>query len=204
MENRLTHRSCLVYVYSNHPLVHQIIRRALTSMPYCIKRFPPAQGEGVAESRCLLIVDACSVEEWLKIVVHQGFRLKRPVLVLADGLNSRDEQLCLAYLGVSGIVSITRLEDDLGAALDSVLAGSLWMSGSASNVSVKGIRGLEKIFGVNLTSRERQIAAFLYKQFSNKEISQVLRISERTVKFHVSNIFQKLKVKTRKEIKSVA
>ncbi|MBI2956919.1 MAG: helix-turn-helix transcriptional regulator [Acidobacteria bacterium] len=53
---------------------------------------------------------------------------------------------------------------------------------------------------LSLTKRERQVMEFLLRRFSNKEIAEIIGISERTVKFHVSNILTKLQVNSRDEL----
>ncbi len=49
----------------------------------------------------------------------------------------------------------------------------------------------------DFTVRERDVLKLLAEGFANKEIAQRLSISEKTVKTHVSNIFQKLGVQDR-------
>ncbi|MEK4486128.1 response regulator transcription factor [Psychrobacillus sp. FSL H8-0484] len=48
-----------------------------------------------------------------------------------------------------------------------------------------------------LTEREKEVLFELVKGLSNKEISEVLFISDKTVKIHINNIFRKLNVKSR-------
>lgn len=49
----------------------------------------------------------------------------------------------------------------------------------------------------NLTKREREVALEAAKGNSNKEIARVLSISERTVKAHLTSVFDTLKVRDR-------
>lgn len=51
-----------------------------------------------------------------------------------------------------------------------------------------------------LSPREQTILELLLRNLSNKEISAELKISERTVKFHVSNILSKYKVQRRADL----
>lgn len=51
-----------------------------------------------------------------------------------------------------------------------------------------------------LTRREKQIAELIRKGLSNREIAEELYISETTVKKHVSNIFEKLEICSRKDL----
>ncbi len=48
-----------------------------------------------------------------------------------------------------------------------------------------------------LTKRERQIFEYLMQNYSTKEIASLLRISEKTVRNHISNVIIKLDVKGR-------
>lgn len=51
-----------------------------------------------------------------------------------------------------------------------------------------------------LTTREKEIVSYLIEGLTNKEIGQKLFISEFTVKTHVKNIYEKMKVKNRVEL----
>lgn len=48
-----------------------------------------------------------------------------------------------------------------------------------------------------LTGREKEIFTLLTKNKTTKEIAKVLKISEKTVRNHISNTMQKLGVKSR-------
>jgi len=51
----------------------------------------------------------------------------------------------------------------------------------------------------NLSKREQEVVSFLLKGKSNKQIALQLGIAESTVEFHLSNIYNKLDVKSRTE-----
>ena len=48
-----------------------------------------------------------------------------------------------------------------------------------------------------LTNRERDVFVLLVNNKSTKEIAQILNISEKTVRNHISNVMQKLDVNSR-------
>ncbi len=48
-----------------------------------------------------------------------------------------------------------------------------------------------------LTSREKEIFEYLIENYSTKEIAEILKISEKTVRNHISNVMQKLGTKGR-------
>jgi two-component system, NarL family, response regulator YdfI len=52
---------------------------------------------------------------------------------------------------------------------------------------------------LGLTPREIEVLVRLSSGLGNRAIAQALQISEHTVKFHISSIFQKLDVSTRTE-----
>ncbi len=56
---------------------------------------------------------------------------------------------------------------------------------------------------LKLTIQERKILGFLERGKTNKEISDELNISLSTVKSHVSSIFSKLKIRSRKELLNI-
>ncbi len=53
---------------------------------------------------------------------------------------------------------------------------------------------------VKLTRREEEVLAGLMKSLANKEIASNLNLSERTVKFHVSSLLAKFRVRGRMEL----
>ena len=69
--------------------------------------------------------------------------------------------------------------------------------------TVKKSEGVDKMDGMkSLSSREIEVAKLAAKGYSNMEIAEELFISVETVKRHLSTIFDKLNIKSRKEIKS--
>ncbi len=60
-------------------------------------------------------------------------------------------------------------------------------------------RAADNAVFAELTEREREVLAIIGKGKRNREIADVLFISEKTVKNHISNIFAKLEVNTRAE-----
>ena len=58
--------------------------------------------------------------------------------------------------------------------------------------------GLSKL---GLTKRETEVSLLVIQGMSNAEIAQELYISETTVKKHLSNIFSKLEISSREEIR---
>lgn len=52
-----------------------------------------------------------------------------------------------------------------------------------------------------LTSRERTVAVLAVRGYTNREIADELFLSAKTVEYHLTNVYQKLHVKSRRELR---
>ncbi len=99
--------------------------------------------------------------------------------------------------GVSGAELITIIEE--------IYRGSSYVSPSLAARLLIDIKG-DDVSDVDrgnkieqLTKREEQILSHLSKGLSNREIGEIIGISEKTVKHYVTNILKKLQVRNRVE-----
>lgn len=51
-----------------------------------------------------------------------------------------------------------------------------------------------------LTTKETEVVQFLNKGLSNREIALQMNVTEKTVKFHLTNVYRKLGVKSRTQL----
>jgi DNA-binding NarL/FixJ family response regulator len=100
--------------------------------------------------------------------------------------------------GARGYVLKKSTGDDLIPALRAVAAGQKWIPREISTRLAS-----RKLFE-ELTPRELQVLAQLARGLANKEIGDVLKITEHTVKDHLKNILGKLHVADRTEAVTVA
>jgi len=142
---------------------------------------------------------ASASAETVLTLARLKFPAMRPVLVAAPC----DETDCLRWLfrGAWGLVTYDYYREELPRAVRQLAGGQLWFP---APVVVRWMRidaaRRSSALHVSLTRRERQTMEFLQRRFSNREIAEILNISERTVKFHVSNILGKLQVTSRAEL----
>ncbi len=110
-------------------------------------------------------------------------------------------------LGARGVVLKDSATQLLLKAIHTVMAGEYWVGRESVSNLVQYLRTLmqsshdearQKKFG--LTPREIEIVSAVVAGYSNKEIAEYFKISEDTVKHHLSNIFDKLGVSTRLEL----
>jgi DNA-binding NarL/FixJ family response regulator len=83
----------------------------------------------------------------------------------------------------------------LANAIRSVYAGHVIIPPDVAAALMAGEVGTDRLG--NLTARERDVLDELARGRSNKEIAKELRLAEKTVKTHVSNILMKLEVEDR-------
>ncbi len=56
------------------------------------------------------------------------------------------------------------------------------------------------LIGKGLSNREAEVAELVSKGLSNKEVANQLFVTEKTVKFHLTNIYKKMSVKSRAQL----
>lgn len=124
--------------------------------------------------------------------------------LMAPEKESHDEMLRLFYWGLDGFVELHKTwQLELPHALRSILKGQIWAPPAVLAAYVGRMRALldaQLLPGHSLTKREGQILQMLMRSLSNKEIGGALGISERTVKYHVSNILSKLQLADRRSL----
>lgn len=117
-----------------------------------------------------------------------------------------EQTVALLALGVHGFVSYAQIDKQLSQAVDRLSRGELYFSsGVLEAYARRSIASLNAVnqspVGQALTQRESQIIELVKRRFSNKEIGVSLNIRESTVKFHLSNVFSKLRVNRRGELR---
>ena len=131
-----------------------------------------------------------------------------PVRVILLTAAAEREQIVEALqLGARGVVLKDCGTEILMKSIRSVLAGEYWVGREPVSNLMAYLRGLmdsstkisrQRRFG--LTPRELDIVSAVVAGFANKEIAEHFKISEDTVKHHLSNIFDKTGVSTRLEL----
>ena len=101
--------------------------------------------------------------------------------------------------GAWGYVTYNRIEVELQEAIFSISNGCIWFEREVIRHVRKAAEAIPRLSEAKniLTYRQRAILTLLQLHLSNKEIGSRLGISERTVRFHLSNLFAKLDVHDR-------
>ena len=103
--------------------------------------------------------------------------------------------------GAAGFISKSAPPDEIGAAIRSVLACGRWIPPQLADM-VDGARSdpRDSVLATrlrSLTAQQFRVLGLLAEGRLNKQIADALGIQERTVKAHVSAIFEKLGVRNR-------
>jgi two-component system, NarL family, nitrate/nitrite response regulator NarL len=127
-------------------------------------------------------------------------------IVLTGAIDKSDIVKAL-QLGAAGVVLKGSAAELLVKAIRSVMGGQHWIGRESVSDLVQALRALmvaalekpsRERFGV--TPRELEITSAVVAGFSNKEIAKRYKLSEDTVKHHLTNIFDKVGASNRLEL----
>jgi two-component system, NarL family, response regulator YdfI len=106
-----------------------------------------------------------------------------------------------AFRGAAqGVLPRSASAAQIVAAVEAVAAGLIVLDAALADSNREGLRVRETAEPATaLSARELEVLRMLASGLANKEIAWRMQISEHTVKFHISSIFQKLKVSSRTE-----
>ena len=118
--------------------------------------------------------------------------------------------IALAQIGIRGYGNSWMHPDTLRQSSRLIQSGEVWLGQEVIQLLIKGVpTGDQSVPGstpavndrlATLTAREMEISQKVAVGESNKLIAYELGITERTVKAHMSNIFQKTEVKDRLQL----
>lgn len=126
------------------------------------------------------------------------------IFLLSDQPNE-EEGLTFLRLGIVGYANTFISSERLIEAVRVISSGAVWLGqkvmqrlilDSYARAKEKAVSNSEKILE-SLTKREREIANLIAQGQSNLEVAANLNITERTVKAHLSSIYEKTKTGSR-------
>ena len=128
-----------------------------------------------------------------------------PKVILLTAAIDKADILKAMQRGARGVVLKESATALLLKAIRIVMEGGYWVGrDSASDLvmalQVLGPGAAEPTSAYSLTQRELQIIALIVEAAGNKKIADTLNISEKTVKHHLTRIFEKLGVTSRLEL----
>lgn len=128
------------------------------------------------------------------------------VVILTARLDE-DDLLALIRLGVRGVLLKSMPPELFIRCLHKVHEGGEWLEKRSASLALEKLLRRETAqqqLRVQLTARERQLAALAARGLTNREIAEQLSIGEGTVKGHLHKIYDKLRVKNRVALSNLA
>jgi DNA-binding NarL/FixJ family response regulator len=132
-------------------------------------------------------------------------RYAKARFLILDEEQTLEQTVGLLALGIHGFLSYAQIDKQLSEAVDRISRGELFFPSNVLEAYARrSIASLntanQSPTGQAITHRESQIVELVKRRLSNKEIGAALNIQESTVKFHLSNVFSKLRVSRRSEL----
>lgn len=141
-------------------------------------------------------------EALLETILNQYPRA-RP-LVVAERFNETNT-FPLLRLGAKGLMRYADADKQLSRAVEAVAGRGFWVPRTLLSRFVDSmLRSLQgrrwASTSAHLSQREQEVLDAVVKNLSNKEIAARFNISERTAKYHVSNLLAKFDVRRRHDL----
>lgn len=131
----------------------------------------------------------------LREIKREGLPTK--VVLLTAGLDD-DEMISALRLGVSGVILKVMASRLLIECIRTVAGGGRWIEKDLEDRAVQ--RTTCDPHGTGLSPREIEVVRMVSRGMRNRQIAQLLFISEATVKVHLHNVYEKLALKSRVEL----
>ena len=123
-----------------------------------------------------------------------------PVVVISATENVHDVGKVL-HAGALGFISKASKSDELFNAIKSILSGNIYTPPWYNEIDEENFDDPKQIIArqLNISKRQLDVLELMAAGHPNKQIADILFVSEATVKSHVSALFEILQVKNRME-----
>ncbi len=205
-------RRATVCLFSFHPLLLSEFERLLTGDEEAVvlaRRVEPNQppDASLAVPRAsVYVIEAHNhrqaTEGYVAAILERYPKAR--LVVIAEKL-AEASVFPLLRQGVKGLLQYSEVSAFLARTLREVAAGGFWVPRTLLSAFVDStLEGLNRPraapAGVHMSKREQEVMELLMENLSNKEIGSKLHMSERTAKFHVSNLLAKYGVQRRADL----
>jgi DNA-binding NarL/FixJ family response regulator len=214
MDEAATQRVRIVLA-DDHQMFRDAVRRLLDAEPDLVVVGEAGDGEEAValtlqyEPDILLLDLAMPHANGMDVLQQIAAASKATRIIMVTGAVEEYELRHALRLGARGLVLKESGAEQLLESIRVVHGGEYFvgrecMADLVSAVRTRGVtiegKALRKKADFGLTVRERQIVSAVVEAYQNKEIAEKFAISEKTVKHHLTNIFNKVGVSNRLEL----
>src|SRR5437870_3553933 len=202
--------SVRILIADDHPIFRDGLRRLLEAeadLSVVGQAVDAAEAIRLAESLrpdILLLDVAMPAVSGLDALQRLAEIVDGPRVILLTAAIDKPDIVRALQLGARGVVLKESATSLLLKAIRIVMDGGYWVGRESVSDLLIALRSLgpapEPAPSVGLTARELQIVGLILAAAGNKKIADTLNISEKTVKHHLTNIFEKLGVSNRLEL----
>jgi len=218
MDIKRSQQSIRIVIADDHPIFRDGLRRLLEAEPGLKVIGEASDGSDAVKLARQLKPDVMLLD--LAMPRQPGLEALRDLstggangvkVILLTAAAEKHQIVEALQLGARGVVLKDSATQLLLKSIHTVMAGEYWVGREAVSNLVQYLRmqmqasneeSRQKKFG--LTPRELEIVSAVVAGYSNKEIAEYFKISEDTIKHHLSNIFDKVGVSTRLELALLA
>jgi DNA-binding NarL/FixJ family response regulator len=195
-----------VLVVDDHPLFRQGVVHSLAAEPWLTVVGEAASGEEALALAQELLPDIVlldiSMPGWNGLVTAERIATACPAatIVMLTVSENPDQLLGAFKAGARAYVLKGVSAQELARVIRAAAAGDTYVSPSLAAemlVALTRVRAPDPL--QELTPREREILELIGAGLTNREIGNRLALSEKTIKHYVTNVLQKLQVRSRVE-----
>ena len=184
-----------VMIVDDHPVVREGLVAALGARAEVVAAVGSAEEAIASREQVDVVILDLELPRMSGLEAIPKLRERAAVLVLTAYGSEEDIERALAA-GATGYLLKGAPLDDIERAITAVAAGETFLD---PRVSARIVNR-----GVRLSDREREVLRLVADGQSNKQIAGRLKISERTAKFHVTSILNKLGAENRAQAVAIA
>ncbi len=200
-----------ILVADDHPLFREGVVHSLASEPELTIVGQAANGEEALRLARELLPDVVLLDiampGWGGLVTAEKITTACPAtkIVMLTVFEDEDKLLAAFKAGACGYVLKGVSARELASVVRTAASGEVYVSPSlAAGIMVALTRDRAPDPLEELTEREAEILTLVGRGLTNREIGGRLHLSEKTIKHYITNILQKLQVRSRVEAALVA
>lgn len=191
-----------IIVADDHPLfrdaISHLLERTVANLDVIQVDSFDALGKSLAEnalpSLVLLDLKLSDIQGMDGLLILKKQYTSLPVLIISAYDDSSVVHMAMQY-GASGFIPKSLDMDRMAEVITAVLAGDMWFPEAIDGGTQGGEGGTPEF--EELTPAQLKVLTLLREGKPSKEMASIMRVTEATIKAHLTEIFRKLKVRNR-------